>query len=79
MSTEGASAAGPDDGFAVVTDGLTRRFGKRVAVDHLSLRVRKGELYGFLGPNGAGKSTTLRMLCGILSPARGQAACSVSI
>jgi len=60
-----------DDGCAVVTRQLTRRFGKRVAVDHLDLRVRAGELYGFLGPNGAGKSTTLRMLCGILEPSEG--------
>jgi len=60
-----------DDGCAVVTHQLTRRFGKRVAVDHLDLRVRAGELYGFLGPNGAGKSTTLRMLCGILEPSEG--------
>src|SRR5882762_11242835 len=56
---------------AVVTHGLTRRFGKRVAVDHLDLQVRAGELYGFLGPNGAGKSTTLRMLCGLLAPSEG--------
>jgi len=56
---------------AVVTRGLTRRFGKIVAVDHLDLTVRAGELYGFLGPNGAGKSTTLRMLCGILEPSEG--------
>jgi ABC-2 type transport system ATP-binding protein len=60
-----------DSGFAVITDGLTRRFGKRVAVDHVSMRVRTGELYGFLGPNGAGKSTTLRMLCGLLEPSEG--------
>jgi ABC-2 type transport system ATP-binding protein len=59
------------DGCAVVTRQLTRRFGKRVAVDHIDLRVRAGELYGFLGPNGAGKSTTLRMLCGILEPSEG--------
>jgi len=57
--------------YAVVTEGLTRRFGRLVAVDHLDLRVRTGELYGFLGPNGAGKSTTLRMLCGILEPTEG--------
>ncbi len=57
---------------AVVTRGLTRRFGKIVAVDHLDLTVRTGELYGFLGPNGAGKSTTLRMLCGILEPSEGE-------
>lgn len=57
---------------AVVTRGLTRRFGSVVAVDHLDLTVREGELYGFLGPNGAGKSTTLRMLCGILAPSGGE-------
>ena len=58
--------------YAVVTEGLTRRFGKLVAVDHLDLHIRTGELYGFLGPNGAGKSTTLRMLCGILEPTEGE-------
>jgi ABC-2 type transport system ATP-binding protein len=62
---------GPSGELAVETRGLTRRFGKVVAVDHLDLRVKKGELYGFLGPNGAGKSTTLRMLCGILEPSDG--------
>ena len=59
------------EAYAVETRELTRRFGKRVAVDHLNLHVRAGELYGFLGPNGAGKSTTLRMLCGILEPSEG--------
>jgi ABC-2 type transport system ATP-binding protein len=62
-----------ESGFAVITDGLTRRFGERVAVDHVSMRVRTGELYGFLGPNGAGKSTTLRMLSGLLDPSEGTA------
>ncbi len=61
-----------DAQLAVVTRGLTKRFGKLVAVDHLDLSVRRGELYGFLGPNGAGKSTTLRMLCGILEPTEGE-------
>jgi ABC-2 type transport system ATP-binding protein len=56
---------------AIVVEGLTRRFGQRVAVDHLSLTVRAGELYGFLGPNGSGKTTTLRMLCGLLKPSEG--------
>jgi ABC-2 type transport system ATP-binding protein len=56
---------------AIVVDGLTRRFGDRVAVDHLSLTMRAGELYGFLGPNGSGKTTTLRMLCGLLKPTEG--------
>ncbi len=57
--------------YAVITEGLTRRFGRLTAVDHLNLRVKAGELYGFLGPNGAGKSTTLRMLCAILEPSEG--------
>ncbi len=68
-----APGAGPTPAEpAVVTRGLTRRFGDLVAVDHLDLTVRAGELYGFLGPNGAGKSTTLRMLCGILEPTEGE-------
>jgi ABC-2 type transport system ATP-binding protein len=62
----------PSTELAVETRGLTRWFGKVLAVDHLDLRVRRGELYGFLGPNGAGKSTTLRMLCGILEPSEGE-------
>src|SRR5204863_7286654 len=74
---EGGRPAAPaltdaDDQYAVVTHGLTKRFGRIVAVDRLDLRVRRGELYGFLGPNGAGKSTTLRMLCGILEPTEGE-------
>jgi ABC-2 type transport system ATP-binding protein len=64
-------AAGGGTGHAVITHGLTRRFGERLAVDHLDLAVQTGELYGFLGPNGAGKSTTLRMLCGLLEPSEG--------
>jgi len=58
--------------LAVVTRGLTKRFGSLVAVDHLDLTVKTGELYGFLGPNGAGKSTTLRMLTGIMEPTEGE-------
>src|SRR5713226_9270351 len=57
--------------YAVHTEGLTKRFGQRLAVDHIDLRVQQGEIYGFLGPNGAGKSTTIRMLCGILDPTEG--------
>lgn len=62
-----------DEEYSVVIEGLTRRFGKFVAVDHLDLTVRKGEVFGFLGPNGAGKSTTIRMLCGLLTPSAGKA------
>lgn len=53
---------------------LSRRFGRFVAVDRVSLQVERGEIFGFLGPNGAGKSTTIRMLCGILRPSSGTAA-----
>jgi len=55
----------------IVARGLTKQFGKLVAVDHLDLRVRRAEVYGFLGPNGSGKSTTIRMLCGLLDPTSG--------
>jgi ABC-2 type transport system ATP-binding protein len=58
---------------AVRIDNLVKRFGSFVAVDHVSLEVPKGEIFGFLGPNGAGKSTTIRMLCGLLSPTSGHA------
>jgi ABC-2 type transport system ATP-binding protein len=52
---------------------LVKRFGRFVAVDHISLEARRGEVVGFLGPNGAGKSTTIRMLCGLLRPTSGHA------
>ena len=58
---------------AIRTDGLTKRFGKVVAVDHLDLEVQPGEIFGFLGPNGAGKSTTVKLLLGLLHPTAGRA------
>ncbi|HET6724883.1 MAG TPA: ABC transporter ATP-binding protein [Gammaproteobacteria bacterium] len=61
----------PAADIAIMTHGLTRRFGTLTAVDHLDLSVRRGEVYGFLGPNGCGKSTTIRMLCGLLLPSEG--------
>jgi ABC-type multidrug transport system ATPase subunit len=57
----------------VRTDGLSKRYGDRLAVDSVSLTVRRGEVYGFLGPNGAGKTTTLRMLLGLVRPTSGRA------
>ncbi len=59
------------DNSAVTLVELEKRFGDFVAVNRVSLKVRKGEIFGFLGPNGAGKSTTIRMLCGILLPTSG--------
>jgi ribosome-dependent ATPase len=52
---------------------LTQRFGSFTAVDHVSFRIERGEIYGFLGANGCGKSTTMKMLCGLLPPTEGQA------
>jgi ABC-2 type transport system ATP-binding protein len=60
-----------NSGTAVEVHDLSRAFGSFVAVDKISLRVAKGEIFGFLGPNGAGKSTTIRMLCGLLMPTGG--------
>lgn len=53
--------------------GLTRCFGKFVAVDHVSLSIERGEIFGFLGSNGCGKSTTMKMLTGLLPPTEGSA------
>jgi ABC-2 type transport system ATP-binding protein len=59
--------------WAVEIDDLVKKFGSFVAVEHVSLKVGKGEIFGFLGPNGAGKSTTIRVLCGLLTPTSGRA------
>jgi ABC-2 type transport system ATP-binding protein len=58
---------------AVEIHDLVKRFGDFIAVDHVTLQVGRGEIFGFLGPNGAGKSTTIRMLCGLLLPTSGTA------
>jgi ABC-2 type transport system ATP-binding protein len=52
-------------------EGLTKRYGELVAVDHLSLEIHEGEVFGFLGPNGAGKTTSINMMCGLLKPDAG--------
>ncbi|MEI6634479.1 MAG: ABC transporter ATP-binding protein [Chlamydiota bacterium] len=57
--------------IAVEVRDLEKKFGSFTAVDRITFRVKRGEIFGFLGPNGAGKSTTIRMLCGIISPTSG--------
>ena len=61
--------------FAIDVKGLTKRFGSKVAVDHIDIAVPKGQVWGFLGPNGSGKTTTIRMLCGLLTADDGQGTC----
>jgi ABC-2 type transport system ATP-binding protein len=57
----------------IQTRGLTRQFGALTAVDHLSIEVAQGEIFGLVGPDGAGKTTTLRLLCGLMDPTEGEA------
>jgi ABC-2 type transport system ATP-binding protein len=61
--------------IAIDVEGLTKSFGGRKAVRNLSMRVKRGQIYGFLGPNGSGKTTTIRMLCGLLTPDEGRGTC----
>jgi len=61
--------------IAIEVEGLTKSFGGRPVVRDLSMRVKRGTIYGFLGPNGSGKTTTIRMLCGLLTPDAGRGTC----
>jgi ABC-2 type transport system ATP-binding protein len=61
--------------LAIDVKGLTKRFGRKVAVDHIDIAVPQGQVWGFLGPNGSGKTTTIRMLCGLLNADDGQGTC----
>ncbi|HDD24466.1 MAG TPA: ABC transporter ATP-binding protein [Chloroflexi bacterium] len=72
MDTKNAQNAERND-FTIEVENLTKRFGDFTAVDHISFRVRRGEVYGWLGPNGAGKTTTIRMLLGLLKITEGTA------
>jgi lantibiotic transport system ATP-binding protein len=57
--------------YSITTNQLTKRYRSFVAVQNVSLHIRKGSIYGFLGPNGAGKSTTMKMLLGLTAPTKG--------
>ena len=63
---------GGSEELAIDVEGLTKRFGKKTVVDHFTMQVPKGAIYGFLGPNGSGKTTTIRMICGLLTPDEGR-------
>ena len=74
LSTRNSSRTpGPNGISAITTNGLSKRFGPRKAVDGLSITVPSGTIAGFVGPNGAGKTTTLRMLLGLVRPTEGGA------
>lgn len=58
---------------AIIAKGLTKKFGDFIAVDHINIDVKEGEIFGFLGANGAGKTTAMRMFCGLSYPTSGEA------
>lgn len=60
---------------AIDVRGLVKRFGDKLVVNDVSIRVAAGAIYGFLGPNGSGKTTTIRLLCGLLTPDSGEGTC----
>ena len=62
-----------DKGKLILTEGLTKLYGPVVALDHFSLEIQRGEVFGLLGPNGSGKTTTIRLLLGFLRPTSGRA------
>jgi ABC-2 type transport system ATP-binding protein len=70
-----ADPARSSSDVAIDVRGMTKRFGALVAVDHIDLTVRSGEIFGFLGPNGSGKTTFIRMLCGLLRADDGSGTC----
>lgn len=74
LSPEGLSFNEPPttNEYAIEVEGLTKRFGNFTAVDHISFKVKQGEIFGFLGANGAGKTTAMRMLCGLSQPTSGK-------
>jgi ABC-2 type transport system ATP-binding protein len=75
VTSSATTAATTSPDIAIEVEGLTKSFGNRTVVRNLSMRVKRGEIYGFLGPNGSGKTTTIRMLCGLLTPDEGRGTC----
>lgn len=61
--------------YAIDIKALTKVFDHKTVVDHISLQIKKGAVFGFLGANGSGKTTTIRMICGLLTPTSGEGVC----
>jgi ABC-2 type transport system ATP-binding protein len=68
-------SASSEPAYSIDVHGLNKSFGKKHVVNDVSLRVKRGEIFGFLGPNGSGKTTTIRMMCGLLTPDSGSGSC----
>ena len=66
---------GGNGDYAIDVHGLNKHFGDKHVVKDLSMRVARGEIFGFLGPNGSGKTTSIRMMCGLLTPDSGSGTC----
>ncbi len=64
-----------NEAAVIEVEGLSKSFGSKRVVDDFSIRVERGQIFGFLGPNGSGKTTTIRMLCGLLTPDSGRGTC----
>jgi ABC-2 type transport system ATP-binding protein len=76
MSNETVSNSNyKDQNIAIDVHNITKIFNGKVAVDKLTMKIDKGEIFGFLGPNGSGKTTAIRMLCGLLTPDSGEGTC----
>ncbi|WP_081026072.1 ABC transporter ATP-binding protein, partial [Ralstonia solanacearum] len=75
MSAPAVRPAGSDGDYAIDVHGLNKHFGDKHVVRDLTMRVARGEIFGFLGPNGSGKTTSIRMMCGLLTPDSGSGTC----
>jgi len=65
----------PTGEYVIDVHGISKTFGANKVVDNVSLKVKRGEIFGFLGPNGSGKTTCIRMICGLLTPDEGEGTC----
>src|SRR4029079_12260099 len=70
-----AMSAASANADAIDVRGLNKRFGDKHVVNDLTLKVKRGEIFGFLGPNGSGKTTSIRLMCGLLTPDSGSGTC----
>ncbi|MGF6367362.1 ABC-type multidrug transport system ATPase subunit [Paraburkholderia sp. RAU6.4a] len=75
MSAPAPPGNASDPVYAIDVQGLNKHFGTKHVVNDVTMRVQRGEIFGFLGPNGSGKTTCIRMMCGLLTPDSGSGTC----